>query len=312
MARFLPFPHLQVLDIVVPQRGDITLTLSAMQALTSLRELRLYTRCKVKKVKVTSLVQAMGDMKTVTSLTLGVQGLRACLPSEALLHLTSLSLSGRVSVPRLPQGLRKLRLQNFGRPDNASEWAEKLQTLADFESLCLDECTEEALLRLPCNLRSLVLQAQSDKPVHCVFNPKYRFSAALGRVNRLQSLCIGCFFTTELFESLNGVVLPEVHTFGFQLPSVIMGDDRCIQDGGVTNFKPDNGVVEMPGIFPRLQTMKIIFQEDCLGLVHGVVELESAFMTPELFPGLRHIVCCCQMLDLKLNDISPLCQVTSL
>lgn len=225
----------------------------------------------------------------------------------------------------LPAGLRRLRLQDLGSPDSAAAWAEKLQKLDYLECFSVDACIEESLLQLPTNLHSLFLQARSQKILLSTnYSPKCNFSPALGRLAQLQMLCIGCFLTSDLYQSLHGVVLPRVHTFGFQLPSV-MGrmqsqlpslvepgyGTRCIQEGGVTNFQPDDGVTQLAGVFPQLQTIKIYYQQincdiDCVG---GAVELESAFMTPRVFPELRYIVCCCEMLDLKLVDVSPLCHV---
>ena len=316
MAQFLPFNQVQTLEIVLLQHGDEELTLSAMQGLPRLQAVKLYARtaarCNLKPNRVTCFLEKLGRLKTVTSWTVALLDHSVCLPSQALGKLTSLHLSTNVTAQKLPAELRRLRLQNLGSPQRAAEWAETLQKVDHLECLSMDTCTEESLLQLPPNLVSLELLARSEQRLtQHVDDPDCNFSAALGRFAGLQVLCIGCFLTTELFQSLHGVVLRDVHTFGFQLPSVIGQGERCVQEGGVINFKPDDDVVQLRDILPAMRTLKIFFKDVYVDVdrVHGCVQLESGLLTPQLFPNLQYIVCCCQLLDLELVDVSPSCQV---
>ena len=301
-----------MLDIVVPQKGDAMPTMAAMRALSSLTALGLYTRTKVQPSAIVCFAEVLEHLERVTSLTVAVHQLVVELPSQPLHHITSLHLSQNASVDRPPAGLKRLHLQNLCSAGAAAEWAGKLQKLDRLDCLSLEECSEEALLQLPANFHRLELQVRvEERLTPHVDGPTWTFSSSLGRLPDLQVLYIGSFLTSELFASLHGVVLPRVHTFGFELPSLSGQGHHFMLQGGRLHLKADDGVVELAAAFPNVQTLKIYFDDFCYDMarMHGAVELESAFMTPELFPRLRYIVCHCRMLNLKLVHVSPKCNI---
>lgn len=76
---------------------------------------------------------------------------------------------------------------------------------------------------------------------------------------------------------------------------------------------PANNVAQLAATFPCLHTFKVMYMDTYSYVsscsIHLDAILEASFMSTDVFPGLRCIVCCCKGLCLELQIVLPALQI---
>ena len=144
----------------------------------------------------------------------------------------------------------------------------------------------------------------------------------------MQELCIGLFLSDELIVVMSGVTLPNVRIFGFQIPAQVSlaspqyfrsphGNTMSMLDwdrhGVIQSLMlvPSENVGQLAQVLPCLHTFKVMYSNTyaITYSIHIAAILEASFMSPDVFPSLCSIICCCEGLRLEFKNASPLCQI---
>ena len=318
LSKLSSLHNLQILEFnLMAKSSKVEDVKQQLQSLPHLSALYVHTQTRSATDRLGDFLKVLPALSRVTSLKVASQSFEACLTTSAMRRISILQLSRQIVLDKPLAGLQTLRLEDFGTPSVSMVQAEHLQHSTNLVHLILDRCSAEALLHVPATLQQLILFAFSEQTsVRMLYKPCFVFAPGLLRLVQLQVLCIGCFLTEELVQSITGAVLPRVHTFGFQLPCMFSSEyekytcfENCSNKFVLT---PAAHVVELASVFPNIQTFRVAYcgsLQEFSNKVRGSARLKSWFMTEKLFPRLGQVTCCCQNLDLELDGVSPSCRI---
>lgn len=313
----VPMTGIQVLAFSLPYRFDLLQEFhAAVQSLPSLREIHLFT-CTVNATKhVNSFLRVLDSLAKVTSLRVTTRRYPLELSASHLRHITRLELSWKVTVDCPLSSCGYLCLQDI--QTDAGELADtpfegyaamfaQLASLKAPTELCVQSCDAATLLELPSNLRHLSL-LQNLENISDAAPSFLDCNQALSRLSMLKVLHIGDFLTDHVVSLLSDLIMPHVHTFGFQLnfEGKVRGK-HLSQLHGHNILAPSQHVTELAAVLPALRHIKVVYT----GRLKDRVTLESGFISQEYFPCLRGLTYSCQDLKIGFQGMSASCYVVS-
>ncbi len=117
---------------------------------------------------------------------------------------------------------------------------------------------------------------------------------------------IGDFLTDHVVSLLLGVVMPQVHTFEFQLSfDTTVRSRHLSQSGDYFKLSPSQSTTKLAAVFPALKDLKICYT----GSLQDRIQLEASFISQEHFPCLRGWTYSCHKLQIEFPGMSPACYI---
>ena len=261
---------------------------------------------------VNKFLKVLESVPNVTALRVATRHLPLELCSSFLTHVMRLELSWGVTVdyalPNFGQ-LCFVNIQQFAAFDGYATMFSQIAHCAAPAEICVQACNATNMLELPSNLRHLSLMQKLDCITRVVnsFTDCSRAVCRLSMFLMLKVFQIGDCLTDRVIDLLLNVVMPQVHTFGFQLE---FGFDasvrrRLSQSGDHFKLSPSQSTEKLAVVFPALKEIKISYT----GSLQDRVQLEASFISQEHFPCLRGLTYSCQKLQIEFPGMSPACYI---
>lgn len=301
LPAILSLANLHTLTMTAPKKGPkIDEIKKALPSLTELCALHVCTEPTSSAASVNRLLGVLRQMPKVTSLkVVADQGLVLCLCASNLQYIQELQLGSRVTVDHPPSMLMHLQLEDIsgshqGVFQGYSNLFAQLQDLSNSVSLTVDRFCDESLCLMPSKLQNLCLMPPNEQPA---YGRHFQLSnqPALMRLSGLKVLFLGEFVTNHLVQRLSGIVLPQLHTFGFQLISQpCYGSDPSSEFAWGLDFPLS--ARQLAAVFPNLRrlTMNHIrhIGSNCSSV--WVNDYNTGFLSHVVFPQLQNVTCHCQ------------------
>ncbi len=304
-----PLTNVRILSFSLPYRYDLLPQFhAAVISLPQLREMHIFS-WTINAVKhVNRFLKVLDSVPNVTALRVATRHFPLELCASFLTHVTQLELSWGVTVDYALPNFGQLcfaNIQQFAAFDGYAIMFSQIAHCPAPAEICVQACNATTLLNLPSNLRHLSLMQKLE----CITGDVKSFldcGQALSRLSMLQVFQIGDFLTDHVLSLLLGVVMPQVHTFGFQLSfDTTVRSRHLSQSGDYFKLSPSQSTEKHAAVFPALKDIKISYT----GSLQDRIQLEASFISQEHFPCLRGLTYSCHKLQIEFPGMSPACYI---
>ncbi len=312
-----PLIGIRVLAFCLPNRFDLMSQFqAAVQSLPQLREIQLFTSTVNNTKHANTFLRLLESLPVVTSLRVATSGCPLILATAALKHISRLELSWKVSMDHPLSVLSCLCLQDIrpdlqavaGLPfDGYETLFAQITRLGACVEVFVQKCSASALLDLPYNVQHLSV-SQDLQAISATAHSFLDCSQDFSRLLLLKVLQLGNFLTDHVVSLLFGLVMPHLHTFGFQLTDAECFDSKnkyLSVDAGQVMLTPSLHTTGLAAVFPALQHLKIVYT----GNWEDHVKFQSEFISQKYFPNLKGLTYTCKMMTIEFVGMSPSCYI---